>query len=101
MNKYVVRIPYSYSRYGTMSANIYADDEEDALSLAYDSSNRYFEDYDDHDDDSENDYDYSDMTVEIEQHNVDPPNDNNSSNTPTQNSFQNYPNYFLENLPRL
>ncbi|MDD5361388.1 MAG: hypothetical protein PHN88_04600 [Ignavibacteria bacterium] len=77
MNKYFVKIPYSYVRYGTLSAFVYAEDEEEAEDLAYDCDNRQSEDYEDGDDCGSNEYNYSDMTVELEEEDVDSPDDEN------------------------
>ena len=98
-NKYLVKIPYSYVKYGHLSAYVYAEDEEEAQDLAYECENRYSEDYDDGDSDGDTDYDYSEMTVELEEENVNQPNNNNnlSNNTP----FINLPAYFLAELNAL
>ena len=98
MNKYSIRIPYSYLRYGNLTAYVYAEDSEEAQDLAYNCEDRHNEDYDDSDDSGDSEYDYSNMDVELEEENVNPPNDNNSSNnTP----FSNVPSYFLAELPQL
>jgi hypothetical protein len=98
MNKYLVRIPYNYVRYGTLSAYVFAEDSEEAMDLAYECENRHSEDYDDGDDSGDTEYQYSDMDVELEEEDVNPPHgNNNSNNTP----FSNVPDYFLAELPRL
>jgi len=80
MNKYFVKIPYSYSRYGTLSCFVYAEDESDAIDLAYDYNNRHSEDFDDSDNDGETDYDFNEMEISMEEEDVDSPNgDNNES----------------------
>ena len=94
MNKYSVRIPYSYLRYGHLSCFVYAEDEEEAQDLAYEYENRRSEDYDDGDDSGDTEFDYSGMDISLESENVNPPNDNN---TP----FSNVPSYFLAELPQL
>jgi len=75
MNKYTVRIPYSYSRYGTLTATVYAEDDEEASDLLYECENRMNEDYDDGDNDGDTTYDYCDATVELEEEDVVSPNE--------------------------
>jgi len=98
MNKWFIKIPYNYVRYGTLSCYVYAEDEEEAMDLAYECENRYSEDYDDSDDSGDTEYQYSDMEVELESEDEMPPHgNNNSSNTP----FSNVPEYFLAELNQL
>ena len=78
MNKYFVKIPYNYSRYGTLSCFVYAENEEDAIDAAYDYNNRHSEDFDDGDNDGDTEYEYNDMTVELDEEDVDSPNGNNN-----------------------
>ena len=47
MNKYFVKIPYQYSRFGTLSCFVYASDSEEAEDLAMSYDNRVSEDFDD------------------------------------------------------
>jgi hypothetical protein len=93
MNKYLIRIPYNYVRYGNLSCFVYAEDPDEAMDLAYECENRHSEDYDDGDDSGDTEYQYSDMEVELEEEDVAPPhgNNSNSNNTP----FSNVPDYFL------
>ncbi len=72
MNKYLVTIPYSYERYGNLSVFIYADNEDDAMEMAYDSNNWHNENYDDGDDCGSNDYNYDAMEIELEEEETDP-----------------------------
>ncbi len=51
MNKYFVTIPYDCVQYGKMSCYIYAENEADAIELAYESENRISEEYEDGDQD--------------------------------------------------
>lgn len=78
MNKYFVKIPYSYSRFGTLSCYVFADDESDAIDAAYDYNNRHSEDFDDGDNDGDTEYEYSEMTVELDEEDVDSPDGNNN-----------------------
>jgi hypothetical protein len=98
MNKYYVKIPYNYVKYGTLSAYVYAEDSEEAQDLAYECENRHSEDYDDSDDSGDTEYSYSDMEVELEEEDVNSPDTNsNNSNLP----FSNIPSYFLAELQQL
>ncbi|MFA5010537.1 MAG: hypothetical protein WC644_01165 [Ignavibacteria bacterium] len=78
MNKYTVRIPYSYSRYGTLTATVYAEDEDECSDLLYECENRYSEDYDDGDNDGDTTYEYSDAEIELDEEDVVSPNEINS-----------------------
>ena len=98
MNKYFIKIPYSYVRYGTLSCYVYSSSEEDAMDQAYDCENRYSEDFDDGDDSSDTEFQFSDMDCELDEEDVTPPHgNNNSNNTP----FSNVPEYFLAELAQL
>lgn len=98
MNKYYVKIPYNYVRYGHLSCYVYAEDEEEAQDLAYEPENRYSEDYDDSEDSGDTEYQYSDMECELEEEDVNPPyQNNNSNNTP----FSNVPEYFLAEIAQI
>ena len=78
MNKYFVKIPYSYSRYGTLSCFVYAEDSEEAEDIATDYNNRHSEDFDDGDNDGDTEYDFSEMSVELDEEDVDSPDGNNN-----------------------
>ncbi len=78
MNKYFVKIPYQYSRFGVLSCFVFADDESDAIDAAYDYNNRHSEDFDDGDNDGDTEYEYNDMTVELDEEDVDSPNGYNN-----------------------
>lgn len=78
MNRYSVKIPYSYSRYGTLSCFVYGEDESDAIDAAYDYNNRHSEDFDDGDNDGDTEYEYDSMTVELDEEDVDSPNGSNN-----------------------
>ena len=93
MNKYLVRIPYSYSRYGTLSCYVYAEDTDEAEDLAYEYDNRYSEDFDDSDNDGDTEYDYSDMRIELDEEDVDMP-----SSTSAQTNDLEIPCRFIEDL---
>ena len=102
MNKYFVKIPYSYTQYAELTGFIYAEDEEEAEELACDSWNIHEEDYIDKDSSGDSDYDYDDMDVTLEESDVP------SQNIPSLNNSTPYspvqpdlPNYYLEDLPAL
>ena len=97
MNKYICKIPYSYVKYGSLSCFVYAEDEEEAQDLAYESDNRHSEDYDDSDSDGDTEYNYSDMDISLDEEDVTAPHNNSDSNTP----FSQEPSYFLAELNAL
>lgn len=98
MNKYYVKIPYNYVRYGHLSCYVYAEDEEEAMDLAYECENRHSEDYDDSDDSGDTEFQFSDMDCELDEEDVSPPHSSsNLNNTP----FSCVPDYFLAELPQL
>ena len=72
MNRYSVRIPYDYPQYGTLTCDVYAENEEEAEELAMDYQNRHEEDYNDRDS-GDTEFDYNDMTVDLEEEGVNPP----------------------------
>jgi len=95
MNKYYVKIPYSYMRYGHLTCYVYAEDEEEAEDLAREYQNRHDEDYDDGDDTGDAEYDYSDMSVELEEEDIElPPGISNSAKSAVRLT----PPYFLAEI---
>ena len=54
MNKYILRIPYSFLRYGSYSCTVYANSFEEAEEMADNFESHYSEDYDEN---NENDGD--------------------------------------------
>lgn len=50
MNKYFVKIPYSYPQYATLSGYVYAQDNEEAIEVAESLEIIYEESYEDSDD---------------------------------------------------
>ena len=97
MNRYNVKIPYSYSRYGTLTCYVYAEDSEEAEDLCYNEEDRYSEDWEeDSDSDSSTEYNYSESDISLDQEDVESPNsDSNNSNT---NSPMFIPCLFVEEL---
>ena len=70
MNKYKIRIPYSYVRYGDLVGYCEAESEEEAREGAY-AGDLEDEDYEDSDYSGDNDYDYSEMEIELVEEDID------------------------------
>ena len=97
MNKYLVTIPYDCVQYGKMSCYIYAENEADAIDLAYDSENRESEEYEDGDQDGTN-FDFDEIRIEINEEDVTPPELPPVFNTPKYIPYEKLPDYFLAEL---
>ena len=70
-NKYLFRVPYSCTTYGTMRGYVIAENEEEAYDRVSDS---HTENEEHGDNDSENyDYDYSETNLELEEEDIDDP----------------------------
>ncbi|HAY33950.1 MAG TPA: hypothetical protein PK536_13990 [Ignavibacteria bacterium] len=102
MNKYFVKIPYSYTQYANLSGFVYAESEEEAEELACDTFNLYEDSHDDTDSSDDSDYAYDDMKVSLEESDI------NTQDIPQRNTAShfkpaepNLPDYFLEDLPEL
>ncbi len=65
MNKFRVEIPYSCIEYGTVYADVYAEDEDEAEELAHDYANRYNEESEPSDSDDYN-YSYDGMVISLD-----------------------------------
>lgn len=106
MNKYLVTIPYNYVQFGKLTCYIYAENSDEALELAVDSSNRIDEDYDDDGSDGTN-FSYDEMIVETEEEDVRIPNpppvrlDHNNSSPVQTSSYSLIPDYFLAEIQLL
>jgi hypothetical protein len=70
MNRYKIRIPYSYTRYGDVIGYYEANSEEEAREDAY-AGDLEDEDYEDNDYSGDNDYNYSEMEVDLEEEDID------------------------------
>ena len=79
MNKYKIRIPYSYIRYGDLIGYFEANSEEEAREEAY-AGELEDEEYEDNDYTGDNDYNYSEMEVDLEEEDIDD-GDNSTPNT--------------------
>lgn len=106
MNKYMVTIPYNYVQFGKLTCYIYANNNDEALEFAMDSSYRIDEDYDDDGSDGTN-FSYDEMRIEIEEEDVtipNPPTVNSDNNNPypVQTSIYSLiPDYFLADIQLL
>ena len=70
MNKYKIRIPYFYTRYGDVTGYFEANSEEEAREEAY-AGELEDEEYEDNDYSGDNDYNYSEMEVNLEEEDID------------------------------
>ena len=70
MNKYKIKIPYSYTRYGDLVGYCEAESEEEAREEAY-AGDLEDEDYADNDYAGDNDYLYSEIEVDLEEEDID------------------------------
>lgn len=96
MNKYFVKIPYSYVQYGYLSGYVYAEDVEEAYELASDRDNLENEEFDDSDSDG-TDYEYSEMDISLDEEDVDVPENLNSNNNYCSSKVT-YPTYYLSEV---
>ena len=101
MNKYHVKIPYSYPQYATLSGYVYAADDEDALEIAESLESIHEESYED-DDTGDSNYDFENIDVECVESDV--PTESipqRYRNQYTHPEISNLPNHYLEDLPAL
>ena len=94
MNKYILRIPYSFLRYGSYSCKVYANSFEEAEEMADDFGSHYSEDYDEDENDGNTEFDYSETEAEIEEEDVDPPFEVDGDSKTTEK----IPDYFLKEI---
>ena len=102
MNKYFVKIPYSYQQYATLSGYVYAEDDEDAVEIAESLDNIHEEAYEDDDDSGDSNYDFENIYIECVESNI--PRESipqTYRNQYIHPEVSNLPNYFLEDLPAL
>jgi hypothetical protein len=99
MNKYSVRIPYSYLQYGYLSGFIYAEDEDEAYELARDNCNLEDSEYEDSDGESTQ-YEYNEMEIELEEEDIDEIPDS-VLNQDRLNGKNDLPSYFLSEINSL
>jgi len=69
MNKYYIKLPYSYTQYGELTGIVYAQGEEEAAELARDIQNIHEDEFEDGDGDSTNYY-YDNLDIELEETNI-------------------------------
>lgn len=94
MNKYLVTIPYDCVQYGKMSCYVYAENEEDAIDLAYESENRIDEEYEDGDQDGTN-FDFDSLRIELNEEDINSPELLPTINSQKYSSYGQLPDYFL------
>ena len=100
MNKYLIRIPYSYPQYGKLYGFVYAEDEEEAEDLAQDRCNLHDDDYNDGDS-GDSEYFYDEIEIELEESDI------AQNRVPSRNvggpirSEPSVPKHFLLELPAL
>lgn len=102
MNKYFVKIPYSYTQYAELSGFVYANDSEEANELASETWNIHDQEHLDTDSSGDSEYSFDEMSVVLEESDIpiqDIPARNNSN--PFSGDQPDLPNYFLEELPAL
>ena len=97
MNKYLVTIPYDCIQYGKMSCYVYAENEEDAIDLAYESENRIDEEYEDGDQDGTN-FDFDSLRIELNEEDINSPELLPTINSQKYSSYEQLPDYFLAEL---
>ena len=95
MNKYLVTVPYDCIQYGKMSCYIYAENEADALDLAYESENRLSEEYEDGDQEGTN-FDFDSARIELSEEDVIAPAIPTVFNTPKYTTFEKLPDFLAE-----
>lgn len=102
MNKYYVKIPYSYTQYANLSGFVFAEDSEEAEELASDNWNLHEEEHNDTDSSGDSEYDFDEMTVTLEESDIPlheiPARNNTNTFNPVQTDL---PNHYLEELPSL
>jgi len=98
MNKYKIRIPYSYVRYGDLVGYCEANSEDEAREEAY-AGGLEDEEYDDGNYSGDTDYDYSEMEVELEEENI--YGDDEDEQTSTSNGIEIPAPYYLEEINKV
>jgi len=102
MNKYFIKIPYSYPQYATLSGFVYASDDEDAVEIAESLDNIHEEAYEDDDDSGDSNYDFENIYIECVESDI--PRESIPQTYRNQNThpeISNLPNHYLEDLPAL
>ena len=95
MNRYSVRIPYSYIIYGTVSGYVDAEDESEAFDLAQNINSVSDTEYEDGDSDSTC-YSYDSIEIDLEECLDDDSYDDEYDNNESSNSY--LPSYFLAEI---
>lgn len=102
MNKYYVKIPYSYTQYADLTGFVFAESSEEAEELAADDWNIHDQEHNDNDSSGDSEFDYDTISVQLEESDIDvheiPSRNNSNTFTPAQTDL---PNYYLEDLQAL
>lgn len=94
MNKYYIKLPYSYIQYGELSGSIYAESEEEVEELIRDINNIHEKVFDDSDGDSTQ-YSYDSVEIELEEENI---TGQLPTANPLSNPIQELPKYYLSDI---
>ncbi len=102
MNKFYVKIPYSYTQYAELSGFVFAESSEEAEELAADDWNIHDQEHNDTDSSGDSEFDYDTISVTLEESDIDvheiPARNNSNSFNPVQTDL---PNHYLEELSLL
>jgi hypothetical protein len=80
-----------------LSCYVFSDCESDAIDAAYDYNNRHSEDFDENSDsDGDTDFEYSELSIELDESDVDSPDGNN--NESAINLAMQLPSKYIEDL---
>ena len=102
MNKYLVKIPYSYTQYAELTGFVFAESSEEAIELSADDWNIHDSEHNDVDSSGDSEYDYDEISVTLEESDIDVHEIPSRNNTNTFNPVQtDLPNHYLEDLPAL
>ena len=71
MNKYYVKIPYSYIQYADLSGFVYAESSEEAEELAADDWNIHDPEHNDNDSSGDFEFHYDSISVQLEESDID------------------------------
>lgn len=102
MDKFYVKIPYSYTQYAELTGFVYAQSAQEAEELASDNWNLHEEEHSNTDSSGDSEYNYDEMTITLEESDIDvheiPARNNSNTFNPVQPDL---PNHYLEELPSL
>jgi len=102
LDKFYVKIPYSYTQYAELTGFVYAQSAQEAEELASDNWNLHEEEHSNTDSSGDSEYNYDEMTITLEESDIDvheiPARNNSNTFNPVQPDL---PNHYLEELPSL